>query len=119
MVGRIPMLFFVHEYTLFTLVRGKSQFRAPKAITNDIINSCPWYRGPKSLSLGRNGNRTLTGSINEMKQMTIGLYSPEQISAMEMAINQCLFSYLSTDRNSYLTPFEAVERYLEGQTPWL
>jgi hypothetical protein len=119
MAGRVPMLFIVHEYTLFTIVRRKSQFHHPQAIANDVINSCPWYRGSKSLSLGKNGNRKLTGSINEMKRMTIGLYSPEQINAMEMAINQCLFSYLSADRNGYSTPFEAVERYVEGQTPWL
>jgi len=119
MVGRVPMLFIVHEYTLFTLVRRKSQFRDPQAIAIDVINSCPWYHGPKSFSLGKNGNRKLTGSINEMKRMTIGLYSPEQINAMEMAINQCLFSYLSADRKGYFTPFDSVERYIQGQTPWL
>jgi len=108
MVGHVPMLFIVHEYTLFTLVRHKIQFCDPQAIANDVINACPWYHDPKSPSLGKNGNRKLTGSINEMKRMTIGLYSPEQINAMEMAINQCLFSYLSTERNEYLTPFEAV-----------
>ena len=70
-------------------------------------------------SLGKNGNRKITGSINEMKRMTVGLYSPEQINAMEMAINQCLFSYLSADKNDYSTPFEAVETYVKGETPWL
>jgi hypothetical protein len=119
MFGRVPMLFIVHEYTLFTMVRRKSQFRETKAIANDVINSCPWYRNLKSPSLGKNGNRKLTGSINEMKRTTLGLYSPEQINAMEMAINQSLFSYLSADRRGYLTPFDAVERYVQGQTPWL
>ena len=119
MVERVPMLFVVHEYTLFTLVRRKSQFRDTLAIANEVINSCPWYRRPKTLTLGKNGNRRLTGSINEMKRMTLGLYSPEQINAMEMAINQGLFSYLSTEREGYSIPFEAVESYVKGQTPWL
>ncbi|WP_319407257.1 hypothetical protein [uncultured Desulfosarcina sp.] len=119
MVERVPMLFIVHEYTLFTLVRRKSQFRDTLAIASEINNACPWYRGTKVTSLGKNGNRKLTGSINEMKRMTLGLYAPEQINAMEMTINQCLFSYLSTDRNGYSTPFEAVESYIQGQTPWL
>jgi hypothetical protein len=119
MFGRVPMLFIVHEFTLFTLIRRKSHFRDPLAIANDIIHSCPWYRGSETLSLGKNGNRKLTGSINEMKRMIIGLYSPEQINAMEMAINQGLFSYLSADRNSYLNPFDAVESYIKGHTPWL
>ena len=119
MVERVPMLFVVHEYTLFTLIRRKSQFRDPQAIANDVIISCPWYRTPKSFSLGKNGNRKLTGSINEMKRMTVGLYSPEQINAMEMSINQCLFTYLSAGKNEYLIPFDAVESYVKGETPWL
>ena len=68
---------------------------------------------------GKNGNRKLTGSINEMKRMTLGLYSPEQINAMEMSINQALFSYLSTEQDGYSKPFEAVESYAKGYTPWL
>jgi hypothetical protein len=119
MIGRVPMLYIVHEQTLFTLVRRKSQYRDPLAIADDIIGSCPWYKGPSTQSLGKNGNRKLTGSINEMKRMTVGLYSPEQINAMEMSINQFLFSYLSRDPNDYLRPFEAVESYVKGQTPWL
>ncbi len=119
MIERVPMLFIVHEYTLFTLIRRKSQFRDLQAIANDIINSCPWYRSTKSLSLGKNGNRKLTGSINEMKRLTVGLYSPEQINAMEMSINQCLFSYLSAEKNGYSIPFEAVENYINGKISWL
>jgi hypothetical protein len=49
-----------------------------------------------------------------MKRLTVGLYSPEQINAMEMAINTCLFSYLSAEKNEYSTPFEAVENYVKG-----
>jgi hypothetical protein len=119
MIERVPMLFIVHEYTLFTLVRRKSQFRDILAVTKEVIITCPWYRGPKTLTLGKNGNRRLAGSMNEMKRMTLGLFSPEQINAMEMAINQGLFSYLSVEREGYSTPFEAVEYYAKGQTPWL
>lgn len=119
MDGRVPMLFIVHEYTLFTLVRRKSQFKDPLAIANEILISCPWYYGSKTLSLGKNGNRKLTGSITEMKRMTIGLYPPDQINAMELFINQCLFSYLSNEKYGYLKPFEAVESYINGNTPWL
>lgn len=119
MIGRVPMLYLVHEYTLFTLVRRKSQFRDPLAIADEIRMACPWYRIPAAPSLGKNGNRRLTGSINEIKRMTLGLYSPEQINAMEMSINQGLFSYLSTGPDGYLTPFEAAGSYARGQTPWL
>ena len=118
-IDRVPMLFIVHEYTLFTLVRRKSHFCDPESIANDVINACPWYSAPESFSLGKNGNRRLTGSINEMKRMTSGLYSPEQINAMEMSINQGLFSYLSTKQDGYSNPFGAVESYVKGYTPWL
>ena len=119
MIGRVPMLLIVHEYTLFTIVRRKSTFKNLKSIANDILKSCPWYYGSKSLSLGKNGNRQLNGSINEIKRITKGLYSPEQINGMEMSINQCIFSYLSTEKRNYLNPFEAVESYVKGETPWL
>jgi hypothetical protein len=119
MIGRVPMLLIVHEYTLFLMVRRKSQFRDPLAVANAIIQSCPWYHPPTNVSLGKNGNRKLTGSINEMKRMILGLYSPEQVNAMEMSINQSLFSYLSSDRSRYFNPFDAVESYVKGRTPWL
>jgi len=119
MVERVPMLFIVHEFTLFTLVRRKSQFRDLEAVADEILNACPWYKGPGAFSLGKNGNRKLTGSIGEMKRMTLGLYSPEQINAMEMTINRCLFTYLTIGRHGYTRPFEAVESYVKGATPWL
>ena len=119
MIGRVPMLFIVHEYTLFTLVRRKSQFHDPLEIAKEVSFSCPWYRSPAAPSLGKNGNRKLTGSINEIKRMTVGLYSPDQINAMEMSINQGIYSYLSTGQRGYQEPFEAVESYVKGRTPWL
>ncbi len=119
MIGRIPMLLIVHEYTLFTIVRRKSEFQNLDSVANEIQKSCPWYHGSKSLSLGKNGDRQLNGSINEMKRITTGLYSPEHINAMEMAINQCIFSYLLTEKIGCLNPFEAVESYIKGKTPWL
>jgi hypothetical protein len=40
MVERVPMLFIVHEYTLFTLVRRKTQFHDPLHIAGEIIKAC-------------------------------------------------------------------------------
>jgi hypothetical protein len=119
MVERVPMLFIVHEYTLFTLVRRKSQFHDPLHIAGDIKKICPWYRYTGESTIGKNGNRKITGSINEMKRMTWGLYSPDQINALEMAINEGLYSYLSPDKYDYGHPFQAVESYAKGKTPWL
>ena len=119
MIGRVPMLLVVHEYTLFTIIRRKSTFQNLHNVSSEILKSCPWYHGPKSLSLGKNGNRKLNGSVNEIKRITAGLYSPEQINAMEMSINQCIFSYLSTKKRDYLNPFEAVESYVKGKTHWI
>ena len=116
---RVPMLFIVHEYTLFTLVRRKTRFRDPLHIADEIRTVCPWYRYSGEPTLGKNGNRKLTGSISEMKRMTWGLYSPEQINALEMFINDCIYSYLSPDKDGYGRPFDAAESYAKGETPWL
>jgi hypothetical protein len=119
MIERVPMLFIVHEYTLFTLVRRKTQFRDPLLIAGEIKIACPWYRYVGEPTLGKNANRKITGSISEMKRMTWGSYSPEQINAIEMFLNDGLYSYLSTDKRNYGRPFEAVESYVKGKTPWL
>jgi hypothetical protein len=119
MMDRVPMLFIVHEYTLFTLVRRKTQFRNPLEIAGEIKMACPWYRYVGEPTIGKDGNRKLTGSISEMKRMTWGLYSPEQMNALEMFINDCIFTYLSPDKNGYGRPFQAVESYAKGETPWL
>lgn len=119
MIGRVPMVLIVHEFTLFTLVRRKRDYGDLQTLANEVLRACPWYRGPESFSLGKNGDRKLTGSISEMKRLTTGLYSPDQINAMEMAINPCIFSYLSAERDGTASPFEAVESYVNGRTPWL
>ena len=119
MMERVPMLFIVHEYTLFTLVRRKTQFSDPLLIADEIKRACPWYRYIGEPTLGKNANRKVTGSISEMKRMTWGAFSPEQINALEMFINSRLFSYLSTDEPNYRQPFEAVVSYAKGSTPWL
>ena len=119
MLERVPMLFIVHEYTLFTLVRRKREFRDPLTIADEIRRACPWYRNVVEPTIGKNGNRKVTGSINQMMRMTWGFYSPEQINALEMYINNGLYSYLSTDKHGYGRPFQAVESYANGKTPWL
>ena len=117
MVGRVPMLLIVHVHTLFTLVRRKSDFKTVEGIGDEIRRCCPWYRHDGPVTVGKNSNRKLTGSIGEIKRNTWGLYSPEQINAMEMRINNCLFSYLSETPRNYGTPFEAVEKYMRGLWP--
>jgi len=117
MVERVPMLLIVHAYTLFTLVRRKSDSKTVEGIADEIRRCCPWYRHVGRVTAGKNSNRRLTGSITEIKRNTWGLYSPEQINAMEMRINNCLFSYLSKAPRDYGTPFEAVEKYARGLWP--
>lgn len=117
MVERVPMLLIVHVHTLFTLVRRKSHFKTVEDIGDEIRRCCPWYRYVGRVTVGKNSNRKLTGSITEIKRNTWGLYSPEQINAMETQINNCLFSYLSKKPRDYGTPFEAVEKYASGLWP--
>jgi hypothetical protein len=115
MVGRIPMLLIVHEYTLFTLVRRKSEFKTINAVAEEILRCCPWYRYDEEISTGKNSNRRISGSINEMKRILEFSHTPEQINKMEMTVNNTLFSYLSEKDGDYNKPFDVVELYQQGK----
>jgi hypothetical protein len=117
MTGRIPMLLIVHEYTLFTLVRRKSEFKNIDAVAEEILKHCPWYRYNGEISIGKNSNRRISGSINEMKRILQLVHSPLQINKMEMTINNNFFSYLSPKKDDYNAPFNAVELYLQRKLP--
>ncbi len=79
MFGHVPMLMIVHEYTLFTLVRRKTQFKTSQDIAAEIKQCCPWYRYVGQSIFGKNGNKRITGSINQMKRETCGMFSPDEI----------------------------------------
>ncbi|MBI4826308.1 MAG: hypothetical protein HY807_07795 [Nitrospirae bacterium] len=117
MIERTPMLLIIHEYTLFTLVRRKSEFKSIPDIAEEIRKCCPWYRYTGEISIGKNNDRRLIGSINEIKFQIEGEFLPNQINAMEMQINDCLYSYLSPRKRDYGKPFEAVEEYSKGLWP--
>jgi len=119
MFERVPMLFIVHEHTLFTLVRRKSQFKNLDEVAGEILHNCPWYKKPESVTLGKNNNPKLTGSFTEMKRLTKGWISPNDIPRIELAINKCIYTYLSPEPYGYGNPLEAVESYVKGETPWL
>jgi len=61
MIGRVPMLLIVHEYTLFTIVRRKSTFQNLESITTDILKSCPWY---KAVTKNQNDISLIFSTIN-------------------------------------------------------
>ncbi len=121
MFGRVPMLLIVHEQTLFTLVRRKSEFKTPEKLADEIRLCCSWYKNKGETAFGRNSDRRLTGSITEMKMITRAMeFSPVSINRAEMAINGCLFSYLETKEPKRIrNPFDAVECYVKGEMPWL
>jgi len=119
MMGRIPMLLIVHELTLYTLIRRKSQFGSPLDIADEVLQCCPWFPRNVSPSLGKNGDRRIVGSINEMKRMMFGEYSPDDIAIVERSLNEGLYSYLSAEKHGYGRPVEAVEQYKNSQMPWL
>ena len=111
MVGRIPKLLIVHSRTLFTLVRGKSTLKTLEMVRSEILDSCPWYRFTGPITVGRNTDRRLTGSMTELKQMSKWLYAVDEIDRLEEQINKCLFSYLGEKPRNYGTPIEAVKAY--------
>ena len=121
MFGRVPMLLIVHEQTLFTLVRRKSQFKTPEKLADEIRLCCSWYKNKGETTFGRNSERHFTGNITEMKRIIRVMdFSPERINGLEMAINQCPFSYLrNRETKRFHNPFDAVILYEKGETSWL
>ncbi len=118
-IDRKPILFLVHEYTLFTLIRRKAQFRTLDGVGQEIQSCCPWYRYVGRPSLGKNGNRRLSGSINEMKHTAKGHDAFDNLDRLETAINKGLYSYLAVCKYDYGVPLKAVESYRAGEMPWL
>ena len=91
-IGRFPILLIVHEKTLSTLVRRKSEIKTIDKISKEIRRCCPWYPFPKDVTVGKNSNRPLSGSINEMKRYAWNLQSPDELPALEKFINNSFFS---------------------------
>lgn len=114
MVSRYPVVLFIHEYTLFTLVRRKTDFKTIKSVINEIMRCCPWYKHIGDITIGKNTDKKLNGNINEMKRSTAGDYSTNFCLEIESIINNCLFLNLSTEKYGYGTPIEAVEKYVNG-----
>lgn len=117
MVSHYPVVLLIHEYTLFTLVRRKTKFKAIKNVTNEIRRCCPWYKHGKEVTIGKNSDKKLIGNINEMKRSTTGDYSTNFCLEIESTINNCLFSNLLAEKYKYGTPIEAVEKYVNGNWP--
>ncbi|MBF0433609.1 MAG: hypothetical protein HQK83_20185 [Fibrobacteria bacterium] len=118
MVQRFPVILIIHEYTLYTLVRLKKDFKKIEDVAEEIKKYCPWYRYVGTCTVGKNGDRCLNGSINDMKRMTGYLeYYPGVLEEMESRINTGLFSALSLKKNDYGKPVEVVEMYKAGQWP--
>ncbi len=69
--------------------------------------------------MGKNGDRRIVGSINEMKRMLFGEYSPGDADVIENSLNRALYSYLSAEKYGYGKPVEAVKQYENSQMPWL
>lgn len=66
MMSRYPVLLIVHERTLWTLVRLKSGFKTVNEIADEVLLHCPWYRFNGNVTIGKNTNKRLTGSMNEL-----------------------------------------------------
>ena len=62
-LDRFPVLLIVHEYTLYTLVRRKSDYHSLDQIARDIRELCPWYRYTGEVKPGKNNDRKLNDSI--------------------------------------------------------
>ena len=117
MVSRYPVIWIIHEYTLFTLVRNKKDFRTIQDIADEIIRCCSWYNYTGILDIGKNTDKKLNGNINEMKRITADHYSSSYLAEIQNRINTGIYSKLSTGKYSHVMPSEAVALYKKGEWP--
>lgn len=100
---RLKYLICVHEKTLWSIIVHATDFKTPESLYHFIKEECVWYDQP--LSIGKSSNRSVTGSIVDMRNM-IKYSEPETITEMEHIINDCPFSYIG-----YKTPQSALSEY--------
>ncbi len=117
MIGKTPMLLLIHEYTLFTLVRKKIHFETIFDVASEIRLCCSWYKYQGPADAGRNTDRRLVGSINVVKIATLFYDSPKNINSIEMSINNNFYTFLGNKKGDYGVPFEAVDKYVNGDWP--
>lgn len=113
-LGRTQILLIVHETTLATLVRRKTDFKTLESIAQEIQRSAPWYKNTDTSSYGRNSNRSLNGTLTDMKNMSSYRSSIDEIEQLEEELNRCPFSYLSEKKNSLGLSRDALAQYLES-----
>ncbi len=70
MYFRTPLLMITHSKTLYTLVRRKKDIPSVEHLIQEIETFCPWFTFAEPHLMGKNGNRKLSGSMNEMKWIT-------------------------------------------------
>jgi hypothetical protein len=72
--GKEPEAFWPRGWS--TLARRKSEFKNIDAVAEEILRYCPWYRYDGKISTGKNSNRRISGSINEIKRILEFVHTP-------------------------------------------
>jgi hypothetical protein len=107
-LGKGPLLaLFVHQDTLFTLLRQASVVKTLDQVAAEIA-AVQQGRAPAVVPLYKNGNRRVTGSIMEMKFMISYRAQVDDLLKVEDGINGCIFSAIGMD-----VPRERFERFLQ------
>jgi len=110
-IGRIPMLLFVHTQTMYTFIRKKKDFKNLDQIKNEILDYFPEYEiNPDLEFVGRDQNRSLNGSITDIKRMLSYTDDFESIEEMESFMNETPFSYLGMSN-----PNKELGKYLKSK----
>ncbi len=109
MYFRTPLLIITHSKTLYTLVRRKRDIPTLAHLIQEIEEICPWFQFKEPHVIGKNANRQLSGSMNEMKWIidcnSVEYSKENYLEEMERQINSFIFSQIAYD-----TPTEAVQK---------
>lgn len=98
---RGPLLvLLVHQDSLFTLVRQAKEVKSLDSAARTVARVWPEIEQEDRTAVFKNGNRRVTGSINDMKHMIRVWTRFEPLPRVEFKINDTPFSAIGMDHPS-------------------
>ncbi len=92
------LLICTHQDSLYTIIRPEKEIGSLDELVEEIQRSVPQVSSNPSLPLHKNGNRSVTGSMNDMKNLIRRGLHLGNVPHMETIVDDCPFRAISYDK---------------------
>jgi len=92
------LLICTHQDSLYTIIRPEKKIGSLEELVEEIQRSVPHVSLNSRFRLHKNGNRSVTGSMNDMKNLIRHGLHLGNVPHMETIVNDCPFSAIGYDR---------------------